>query len=773
MTNPFQSASLMLRLAAGAGAALIAATLVYNPGNAQGRIQVWVAPSLERISQTQQPGVLTEAKVYAARGEYESFQIVVRGAGLGLNNVNVVLSDLAAPDGKAISASNYTLYREHFVYVNEASPDGGGPNRPLGPGWYPDALIPFRDPLTGADLRGTLDAAPFSVAPDRNQPVWVDLWVPPNTATGSYSGTYTVTSDQGPVTGVVTLKVWNFAMPATPTLKTAFHLWQQTDAATTVELLRNRVSPRLVEPGSQRALIDQHGLRVRDLGFWSGAHYNFCFMSAPPNVDQIRAALARHQADLFLFNYTADEIDECPAIFPTLRLWARNLHLAGVRNLVTMRPTPQLYDDGLGAGRSVVDVWVVLPVMYERAGTAIGEVMAKGDEVWSYNTLVQDGYSPKWTIDYAPVNFRIQPGFINQSLNLRGLLYWRADLFDADPWGNVNNRGRFGSYNVPGEGMLVYPGAVAGVAGVVPSMRLKWIRDGVEDFDLIESLRKAGRTASAMLTVRRIGAGWRNWVNDGAAFELARIQLGNEMHRNSTEPPPAPGLAVPDGAGGTASGVVLSWQPGAGDLDYDVHLGVTSSPAIAATTRSPFFRPADLLPDTTYYWKVIARNGIGESESPLWSFTTGPPAGAADELAVHQPFREGFSGQLLKFTFGAVPQGFTGATVLINEGPTFLNSCWLYYERAANRLQLASDDTGAWTAASLGSGQTLWNSQCVVNTRDSSAAVTADSFTLTVSVTFLPGFEGDRTVFLRTHTRAGDSPLRAIDMRTVRAGSMR
>ena len=38
------------------------------------------------------------------------------------------------------------------------------------------------------------------------------------------------------------------------------------------------------------------------------------------------------------------------------------------------------------------------------------QALAKGDAVWSYNTLVQDAYSPKWEIDFDPINFRIQPG---------------------------------------------------------------------------------------------------------------------------------------------------------------------------------------------------------------------------------------------------------------------------------------------------------------------------------------------------------------------------
>ena len=72
----------------------------------------------------------------------------------------------------------------------------------MGPGWYPDALIPFTDPETGKPLSGaTLTAVPFDVKAGNNQPIWVDLLVPQNATPGQYAGAYTVTSDQGEFTG--------------------------------------------------------------------------------------------------------------------------------------------------------------------------------------------------------------------------------------------------------------------------------------------------------------------------------------------------------------------------------------------------------------------------------------------------------------------------------------------------------------------------------------------------------------------------------------------
>ena len=233
----------------------------------------------------------------------------------------------------------------------------------------------------------------------------------------------------------------------------------------------------------------------------------------------------------FLYNYTADEIDGCENLLEPLRAWARNLHQAGVKNLVTMKPRAELLNDGSLSGRSAVDIWALLPVMFEQAGGALKMVRDKGDEVWSYNALAQDGYSPKWLIDYAPINFRIQPGFMSQSLGLTGLLYWRVDHWTQDPWRDVNNVGRFGDYNAPGEGMLVYPGEAAGLRGVAPSMRLKWLRDGVEDYEYVELLKHRGRGDWALDQVRSVACDWKHWSRSSAKSEQVRLALGQELDR--------------------------------------------------------------------------------------------------------------------------------------------------------------------------------------------------------------------------------------------------
>jgi hypothetical protein len=510
-------------------AAVLLAAVAFVAGPAAGAAEpprAWAVPSLERVAPDAPAGSRIVIALHAARGEWESFQIIVQAPASGLTQVNVTAPELVSADGSTIGGADIVRYREWFVYLPQGSPDWQGRNRPQGPGWYPDALIPFVDPLTGRDLTGAaLDAAPFDAAPLQNQAVWVDVHVPRTAFPGDYTGDFVITSDQGETRVGLHLTVWGFELPLAPYLKSSVgtageHLERGE------ELLRNRLMPRKVDLDDEQRFIESYGLNAANAGFWAEAGGDACAMIPPPTVDEVRAAESRHDPDLFLYAYIADEIGWCTSLYDDIIAWSQVLHQTRIRNLITMAPVAALFDDGLHTGRSAVDVWVMLPKMYDRSADLVAEALEKGDEAWSYNCLVQDDYSPKWEIDFAPINYRIQPGFINQSLGLTGLLYWRADDWSADPWVLPAGYG-----DCPGEGMLVYPGERVGLPGqVVPSMRLKWLRDGVDDYDYLELLKQAGEGEWALEQARLVGPDWTNWTRDPAVLANVREQLGDKLN---------------------------------------------------------------------------------------------------------------------------------------------------------------------------------------------------------------------------------------------------
>ncbi|MDP3993402.1 MAG: DUF4091 domain-containing protein [Candidatus Doudnabacteria bacterium] len=499
---------------------------------------VWATDSMDRIGQTRAAGLGTKASISAARGEYESFQVIVRSPSqVGLSNVNLTVSSLTGPNGATIPSSAFTLFREHYVNVFPSSPLWGT-NLPMAAGMYADALIPFVDPDTGASLSGaTLDAVPTAIAANHNQPFWVDVLVPRQAAAGVYTGTYTVSTNLGNITGQIELRVWNFTLPLKPSLRTSFLVWTSTNLPTYKELLRNRIEPNRTDPSMQQELIDSYGLGDIGLPFWSGADNATCTMSPSFSVAQINASKLQQQTDLRKYVYSADEISSCPdqaTLEARIKEWGINLHAAGVEHLIVMPPRASLLDDG--TGKPYVDIWPVLPVQYDN-NIAVIDQAKTNSQVWSYNTLVQDDYSPKWLIDFAAPNFRLQPGFISQALGLKGLLYWRVDRWQTDPWNNVNNVGVFSASNYPGDGMLVYPGAQVGISGVAPSLRLKWLRDGVDDYDYVEILKSLGANIKALQIARTVGQDWNNWSRDPAAIASARTALAAEIERYSVSPP--------------------------------------------------------------------------------------------------------------------------------------------------------------------------------------------------------------------------------------------
>ncbi len=95
----------------------------------------------------------------------------------------------------------------------------------------------------------------------------------------------------------------------------------------------------------------------------------------------------------------------------------------------------------------------------------------------------------------------------------------------------------------------------------------------------------------------------------------------------------APGAPTNTGPGNGATDVeldaMLTWNAGQYNSFFDVFVEANNSnPSVkvgsnlAAGTTS--LDPGDLLPSTTYYWKVVAKNVDQSASGAVWSFTTTP-----------------------------------------------------------------------------------------------------------------------------------------------------
>ena len=195
-----------------------------------------------------------------------------------------------------------------------------------------------------------------------------------------------------------------------------------------------------------------------------------------------------------------------------------------------------------------IDIWCPLFSFIDRE--TIREKIASGDEVWSYTALVQPAPSyhpdynelknknpPYWHIDQPVIAYRI-PTWINRQYDIVGLLYWTTTGWydDHGPWlvpGFVHYNSDDGIHYMAtyfnGGGMLFYPGNEAGFDGPITSVRLKNLREGLEDYEYFAILEEKGQGAYVKEMVDTICPEWWDFTKDPEALLKVREKLAMKI----------------------------------------------------------------------------------------------------------------------------------------------------------------------------------------------------------------------------------------------------
>ena len=548
---------------------------------------VWTIPDTRHVLRGEPPGNELAVKVAAARNEWVSFQILMRSEA-PIKGVRVEAGELRGPNGavlrtsESVRANNHSplLYRQHQLQLEVGTYRNDG----FKPDWYPDPLIPFEGPATEEKLGDArFRAVPFDLPVNEAHGFWVDLYVPADTAPGEYRGTYRVTADGGKSLDVpVVLTVWDFALPQTPTLVTAFGSpaqrmpdyyrqrakagqgsepsdWQTVQTQCAQLLSEHRINatppaemlrPVALKDGSFQIPAEQ----VRALReFVDRYHVNALDIPHPSSVikdpeaerDKLRAWLAA-------FDRAAKELDRPQIVFyvylkdePNTRedyeyvqKWGRVIRAA--KSVVQVMVVEQTWTEpGQGGADSAwgdlygaVDIWCPLFSLHHQDSAA--KRQALGETVWAYTALCQGEPTPWWHIDYPLLNYRV-PAWMAWRDGMKGLLYWGGMSYwreTDDPWLHApvyTGRGEFqqGDKGIRfnGEGSLVYPARAVGYDGIVPTIRLKALRDAIEDYEYLAMLSRLGKSAEADKIVRRLTESWFQWDKDPAAYEKARAEV--------------------------------------------------------------------------------------------------------------------------------------------------------------------------------------------------------------------------------------------------------
>lgn len=499
---------------------------------------VWVASPWQHVLRSTEPGEAKSAEIVAARNEYEPLRVILRAGSRALANVHVEASDLTGPAGQ-IEASHVALFREHYINVFEPSHRSTAPT-----GWYPDALIP----IAGGDAAAKYPPMPVHIEPGTNQGVWVDVYIPRDTAPGEYSGTITVTADGARLGSVpVALRVLPFTLADKIAMRSNFgglggglarHLGMDAGSKefAAVEdqyidtLLAHRAIPsslgNIWPKWTLEGGIDDSSSGERLRAMVQDRHVNslcvpFAYRTEPEKCRAYlrdMAAYLRSKGWLDLaYIYLEDEPNDAEQ-YETVRQQGELIRESGIQRMCTEQTVTSNPEWGTLYG--AVDIWCPLWCLYDEKTAR--ERQTLGEEIWTYTALCQGkGAAPFWQIDFSPVQFRA-PFWVSWHYGVKGFLYWSSIYWTKgqDPWTTPHFREQYW-----GEGMLLYPGRDAGLRGPVPSIRLKLIREALEDFEYMTLAGQQGHKAQVDEIVASLARSFDDWSHSPDAYMAARAKL--------------------------------------------------------------------------------------------------------------------------------------------------------------------------------------------------------------------------------------------------------
>lgn len=95
----------------------------------------------------------------------------------------------------------------------------------------------------------------------------------------------------------------------------------------------------------------------------------------------------------------------------------------------------------------------------------------------------------------------------------------------------------------------------------------------------------------------------------------------------SCTPAPTPPTAITgtspvNNSTGVSLNKILTWTGGDGATSYEVYFGTNANPPKVDEVTTKSYNPSTLATGTTYYWKIIAKNSLGQVTTGVLSFET-------------------------------------------------------------------------------------------------------------------------------------------------------
>ncbi|MFH1071608.1 MAG: hypothetical protein V1794_18460 [Candidatus Glassbacteria bacterium] len=562
----------------------------------------------------------SSVKLSAARGEYVSFQIVIGRTGTDtLRDFSIEVAPFEIGGQKLATPAE--LFLEWSVRVDTRS--FGYDSASYGPGWYPDALIPFscmgersqrssriNYPISLPDFRNRIEGQRYLL-------VWVDQYLPMEreaAGPGVWKSEVTVKVAGEEKRLPVELVVWDFAIPNANSL--AGNLQhegflrnqdEKMELAVCQLLRRNRIVP--VDNGYRPGLkvtagqveIDWSAMDSRYLKYLSGeaftARYGYDFGPGygeplewlllpfdcysdhrgpgrpgwpdigdqkeerkPENREIYIQAIRKFRAHVL---ETVDPAKTRLVVFQGgldesyySEAWERMVYYGKL--FKEYFPEAHYRVDG-GYSREAmeviheaIDYWCCHTVGYDLE--TVEEYRKLGITDWVYGPVLYErrGNSGVGSSTFIDLELSNERAISWACWKYRTLTWcswgigseWRAAWYSPETWkfASRDQQGRlvYRSYN--GNALEVYaPGIVPGVGVPCPTVRLKNMRDGVEEYEMLKLLAvRDGNPARADAAASRIierpfgkqSVGrFDVWSHDPAEWDRVRIEIGRMIEK--------------------------------------------------------------------------------------------------------------------------------------------------------------------------------------------------------------------------------------------------
>jgi len=486
---------------------------------------IWVASSTNKIKPGDVPPTDRSSRIVlsAARNEYESAQVVVHGLS-NLSNVDMTVSDLCGPGGALIPASAGHLYRTHYIECEKECPENWRDRchtTTFHSGWLPDPMVPFIDPLSGQRIGGKY-GAPFNVESGKNGLVWLELHVPRDAAPGEYTGTIDVSFDGYDVGSVpIVLTVWPVTLADTTELLTYFCLSRDQLAEgdnpqpynSYLHSLHNHRMDVWYVPGLSHGLDDSgrvtwsprtdetldayfDGSLFEDgipgktylFGYGLGGGFQQTMANNASARVEILKQFEEHYGDkpwigkvawFFIDEPTPDSMDRCRTVGEQIQQYSPSIgYLLTTGYTEELSGLVTIWDPIINT--EVIDYDAPDPQLYR-------DQIARGHRAINCITVVSNvPTSPSIFIHHPGMNTRIWT-WVSWTLGHQGI-----ELWNTVPAPSLTEPALY--WDAWGDGSLFYPSSTAdlGIPNDIPlpSIRLKILRDGIEDYELLAMLKR-------------------------------------------------------------------------------------------------------------------------------------------------------------------------------------------------------------------------------------------------------------------------------------------